>query len=555
METEDQQRTIPAPEVESNTASHHAHAKTVDQHDCFTNVLEQLNRLSNVEAIEEVICGILDLMIVVSESASAIFYFYEPDTDEFVVTAVRGDSQIQNLVGIRLKKHQGMVGGAVSGTDPLIIGELFSDPNWLRAIFSVRPEKLENVLLIPLQANGSTFGAVQLIGYTLAAMGVLKALGARLVLEIERISALSSEHQYNERLSSLIEMLGKNGCAPDRNTLLQLVTEEAARLVSAERSSIFLVDANNRDIGQNISYQSTETEADQEQTGSANSAMISSIITRRWKHIQRYAGNGSGKPFGFTTRSAVSVPLRIPDHAGGPGRVIGGLMALNKYNGAFDDVDMQLLEILADQTGALLHISEVLENANELYLDVIKAMVASLDAKDPYTQGHSLRVFEYAVALAQGMNLSPEMISDIRIASLLHDVGKIGIADEILKKKGTLTKEEYEIMKKHPVIGGNIMRQVRVLETVIPGIVEHHERIDGSGYPLGLKGEQISLMGRIIAIADVYDAMTSNRPYRMALSSSSVLEYLQKNAGKLFDAATVQVFAHVIAERSSSARA
>jgi putative nucleotidyltransferase with HDIG domain len=212
------------------------------------------------------------------------------------------------------------------------------------------------------------------------------------------------------------------------------------------------------------------------------------------------------------------------------------------------------MQILANQTSTFLQVAEMYEGAGELFLDAIRALAAAIDAKDPYTQGHSQRVSDYSVLISRELGLDDAQINDIRIASLLHDIGKIGIPDAILLKGGSLTPEEYDGIKRHPSTGVNILSQVRLLEPVLPGIAEHHERLNGSGYPSHKAGTQISLMGRIVAVADVFDAMTSGRPYRPALSAAAVLAYLEENAGVLFDAACVQALKNVLQRASSPVR-
>jgi HD-GYP domain-containing protein (c-di-GMP phosphodiesterase class II) len=146
-----------------------------------------------------------------------------------------------------------------------------------------------------------------------------------------------------------------------------------------------------------------------------------------------------------------------------------------------------------------------------------------------------LRVSNISVDIAQELGFDQEAINDIQIGSLLHDVGKIGIPDHILMKKGRLTPKEFEEVKKHPGIGSNLIGQVRVLNNVLPAIAEHHERLNGSGYPLGISKDQISMMGRIVAVADVFDAMSTDRPYREAICTQKVLDNLHRNAGILYD--------------------
>ena len=148
----------------------------------------------------------------------------------------------------------------------------------------------------------------------------------------------------------------------------------------------------------------------------------------------------------------------------------------------------------------------------ELFINSVRTLAAAIDAKDPYTRGHSERVARYAVVLARHMDLTPEEVRIIRLSALLHDVGKIGIDDRILRKPTALTNEEFEVMKTHPIKGALIMGQIPQLKEVIPGIKHHHEKWSGGGYPDGLKGEGIPLVARVVAVADTFDAMTTTRP-------------------------------------------
>lgn len=156
------------------------------------------------------------------------------------------------------------------------------------------------------------------------------------------------------------------------------------------------------------------------------------------------------------------------------------------------------------------------EENRQLFLNSIQMLAGAVDEKDPYTRGHSDRVTKFSVMIAKELGMATEEVEKIRIAAQLHDVGKIGIEDRILKKPGALTPEEYEIMKSHTVRGANILRSVEQLREMIPGIELHHESMDGKGYPYGLKGTEIPLSARIIAVADTFDAMTTNRPYQAA---------------------------------------
>ena len=184
-------------------------------------------------------------------------------------------------------------------------------------------------------------------------------------------------------------------------------------------------------------------------------------------------------------------------------------------------------------------LKEAAEENRELFIGSIRMLSAAIDEKDPYTRGHSGRVAKYSTLIAQEMRLSADELDKLKIAALLHDVGKIGVDDRVLKKPGSLTPEEFDIMKTHTTRGANIMRPVSQLKDMLPGIELHHEHMDGRGYPYGLSGPQIPVMARIIAVADTLDAMTTNRPYQSAMDLEYALGRIKALAGSKFDQTVV----------------
>jgi putative nucleotidyltransferase with HDIG domain len=180
-------------------------------------------------------------------------------------------------------------------------------------------------------------------------------------------------------------------------------------------------------------------------------------------------------------------------------------------------------------------LKEASEQNRQLFMDSIEMIAAAVDAKDPYTKGHSGRVSQYSVMLAKELGLPEEEVSKVRVSATLHDVGKIGVEDRVLKKPGVLTNEEFEIMKRHTVMGYEIVRQVKQLEEMLPGIRWHHEALNGKGYPDGIRGDEIPLLVRIISVADTFDAITTDRPYQAGRDFPQALEILQKHAGSKYD--------------------
>ena len=184
-------------------------------------------------------------------------------------------------------------------------------------------------------------------------------------------------------------------------------------------------------------------------------------------------------------------------------------------------------------------LKEAAEENRELFIGSIRMLAAAIDEKDPYTRGHSGRVAKYSSIIAQELKLPADELDKLRIAALLHDVGKIGVDDRVLKKPGSLTPEEFDIMKTHTTKGANIMRPVSQLKDMLPGIELHHEHMDGRGYPYGLSGPQIPLMARIIGVADTLDAMTTNRPYQSAMDLDFALGRIKTLTGSKFDQVVV----------------
>lgn len=223
--------------------------------------------------------------------------------------------------------------------------------------------------------------------------------------------------------------------------------------------------------------------------------------------------------------------------------LLGVMFAINcTDDGDFTSVDVQLFRAVADRIAPFLENHQLYGDLADLLMGLLHAMVNSIDAKDTYTCGHSERVALYAKSLAQAAHLPPGTCDRIYLAGLLHDVGKIGVPDAILCKTGKLTTEEFDAMKRHPEIGARILSRIRQINDLLPGVLHHHERVDGRGYPDGLAGDEIPLFGKIICIADCFDAMTTNRTYRAAMPLQAAVAEVRRCAGTQFDPHLAEAF-------------
>lgn len=209
----------------------------------------------------------------------------------------------------------------------------------------------------------------------------------------------------------------------------------------------------------------------------------------------------------------------------------------------FDPVDLtETIKSGIDKYDLSHNKTAMLKDLRELFYKTIKSISSALDAKDQYTHGHSMRVTLYSLILAKDLGLDDKTLEEIETAGLLHDIGKVGIPQSILCKPGKLTDEEFEIMKSHPEQGEKIVRKIKKLDIISAWLKTHHERWDGKGYPDGLKGEEIPISARIIALADTYDAMTSTRSYRTALSHDTAIAEIQRCSGTQFDPELAALF-------------
>jgi len=227
--------------------------------------------------------------------------------------------------------------------------------------------------------------------------------------------------------------------------------------------------------------------------------------------------------------------------------IMGLMVAINRIGKQdFDSTDIKLFNSVAGGCAVFIENGKLFKDLKELFIGSLKALTSSIDAKDKYTHGHSERVAFISRWIAEKLSekeqLDEEQIHMVYLAGLLHDIGKIGIEEVVLRKKGKLTEQEFDRIKQHPSIGAGILHEIKQMRDVVPGVLSHHERIDGRGYPDGLVGEQIPLTGKIVGLADSFDAMTSKRTYRDAMSVEQALEEIEKGLGTQFDEKLGRIF-------------
>jgi len=254
-------------------------------------------------------------------------------------------------------------------------------------------------------------------------------------------------------------------------------------------------------------------------------------------------------------RNIMAVPLcgmdKAESHVGDKTqdgtRMIGLMVAINRVEKQdFDSIDVKLFNSVANSCAVFIENGRLFGDLKELFIGSLKALTSSIDAKDQYTRGHSERVAFISRWIGDRLSekepLEEEQLHKIYLAGLLHDIGKIGVDESVLRKGGRLTDEEFDCIKKHPSIGAGILREIKQMRDIVPGVLCHHERIDGHGYPDGLVGDQIPLIGKIVGLADSFDAMTSKRTYRDAMTIDQAVAEIERGLGSQFDEHVGRIF-------------
>lgn len=265
-----------------------------------------------------------------------------------------------------------------------------------------------------------------------------------------------------------------------------------------------------------------------------------------WSSARTYIGANSldeFKSYGFKSKDwfkFIGITIKVKDEPKGILAALGNSQGKDYTTG-----DIKLLTLLAEQISIMITNNELYQNLRDLVLNFVKSMISVIEAKDSYTRGHSERVHKISVMIAKSMGLSFRDLENLTWASILHDIGKIGVPEKILTKPNRLTDREYALVKTHPGKGYVILKPIEQIKDALPGILYHQERFDGTGYPEGLKGEQIPLYARVIAVADTYDAITSSRAYRPRNSHLEAMKEIERISGTQLDPEIVEAFKKV----------
>jgi len=343
------------------------------------------------------------------------------------------------------------------------------------------------------------------------------------------------------QLNTLMELTALVNSTLDTHEVRKRAIEAATRLVNAEAGSLILKDKENNELFFEVALGDKGEKVKEIRLKKGEG--IAGWVTEKGKPVIVHDVQSDPRFFRgaddrseFFTRDMICVPVKTKEE------ILGVLQTINKKEGNFDNEDMEILCALANQVAVAIENANLYEELKDTFHGTAQALAETIEKRDPYTGGHTKRVMNYSLAIGRMLGLNRTELENLKLSAILHDIGKIGVKDSVLLKDGKLEAGEIEAMNLHPKYGSEILSHVKQLKDVIPGMRGHHEKYDGTGYPDGLKSSGIPLPARIIAVADTFDAMTTDRPYRKARTADDAFDELKKNAGRQFDPLVVDVF-------------
>ena len=515
----------------------------------YAERMEALYRISvqltdNLDS-EEVVQEVLDYSIDLLRARNGSVMLIDPDSEVLRVKVARGlDEDVYRSIGVKL--GEGISGYVAQTGQAKNLAKGFKDRY---SQTDGDASEVEAALCIPLKARNEVIGVLNLSGrengdnFSEEDISLAQTLASQAAAAIANATLYDTTEKNRRELEALYRVGQKLTSSLNRDDILHLVLDQATELLNAENGSLMLI-AEDGEYLEIVAAHGLSTE------------VIAKARPRLGKGIAGFvAVTGQPKVLksGFKDRysqtsetadgvkSSICVPLKAKEQILGVLNVSG-----KKSNSDFNADDLRLLLSLAYMAAAAIENATLYRNITDMFNDSIKALASAIDARDPYTEQHSQRVSEYSVIIAEEMELPEEEIEQVRIGALLHDVGKIGVKEAILQKPGRLTDDELTEMKGHPVTSGNIMSAVRRFKTMLPILYHHHEAFAGKGYPHGLTGQAIPFQARIVAVADTFDAMTSDRPYRKGLPLEVAEEEIRKNIGIQFDPKCAEAFLQAV---------
>ena len=505
----------------------------------FDGTGETFSRIME-EAIDEVL-RILD-------AEAGTLFLLDTDGEELIFEIVKGPDA-RKLKGKRFPVTKGIAGWVVRFKKPYISTEVDNDPLWYKEFTSSLTLQTKNILCVPVVVGENVYGAIELINkkdagaFTHQDLEILELLGKHIGIVIQNMRAVLEAKKKIAQFETLLDIANLLNSSLEEKVIREKAMEAVTKLMKTEVGSLLLVDEKTNELYFEVALgeKGNIVKEIRLKMGQGIAGWVAKtgepVIVQNTSNDPRFFKDVDKKSK-FQTRNMICVPVKNKQ-----GEVLGVLQAINRIGDEkYTRYDLELFNALANEVAIAIENAKLYQEVKDTFVATAEALAEAIEKRDPYTGGHTKRVTEFSLAIAEYLNLTEEEKFTLKLSAILHDIGKIGIEDKILRKQARLSEEEFEIMKKHPVFGAEILKHIEQLKEVLKGTLYHHERYDGKGYPEGLKDGDIPLIARIIAVADTFDAMTSDRPYRKALPDEVALEEIIRQKNTQFDPEIVEAF-------------
>jgi HD-GYP domain-containing protein (c-di-GMP phosphodiesterase class II) len=511
-------------------------------------VLQGISRMSReVLSLDRLYDHYLGVILKLTRTRAGSIWLIDEVSTDLVCVASKGKGS-EGRTGHRVPVGEGIAGWVARTGHSYFTGDAGYD-RLIKKEFGEGTDLVSNrILCVPLKIGHRIQGVVEILNrknrkaFLREDLNLLDSIATQVATVIENARLFEKYDHKVRKLRTLKEISRLLNSTLDETEVKKRAVESATQLMDAEAGALLLIDETTQELYYDVALgnRGDRVKSIRLKVGEGISGWVAKsgeplIVADPQKdsRFNREADEKSAVP----TRNMICVPIRVKE------KVIGVLQAINKKGSpTFSKWDLEEFQSLADQVAIAVDNANLYKELQEAFFGTAEALGDAIEAKDSYTAGHTRRVLHYTLAMGRHLGLSASELDNLKLSALLHDIGKIGIEDNILRKPGQLDEIERRRMEDHTTIGPKIVDRVRPLRKIVPGIMHHHEEYDGSGYPSGLKGEQIPLPARIIAVADCFDAMTTDRPYRKGLSVQTALEELLKMAGSQFDGRVVEAF-------------
>ncbi|MDI6703931.1 MAG: GAF domain-containing protein [bacterium] len=506
--------------------------------------------MSSTIELDELLDIIMDSVIEELQADTGSLMLLSEKKEELYIRVARGLAK-DVVESTKVKLGYGISGFVAKNKEPLLLVGTVKDPK-LKKIMEEEREEIKSALCVPLLIKDEVIGTLSVKrierdgDFSQDDLELLSLFGVHAATSIENDRLFKQQKRRVEELIRISTVSRIINSLLDKEQIFDLLSRVLREMVGFSICSLGLVEDSGTAVltvktAEKIEDFPSLTDQIKENLIQTFSVLSDSQIKETKVEVQEME-NFDKKRSIKKIRSFLTAPLIVKDQ-------VNGLISIgSQFENAYESEDLRILSTLANQAAIAIENTTLYTRLQDAYISTIKSFMAAVEARDVYTKGHSEKVTKFSIEVAKRMGLDKDEIEAIHDAGLLHDIGKIGISDATLRKPGRLTDSEYNLIKNHPQIGVHIVESIKKLGKVIPLIYYHHERYDGKGYLYGLKGEDIPLGARILAVADAFDAMTSDRPYRKAMKKELALEEIKKNAGKQFDPKVVEVFLSLYGE-------